>query len=112
MERFFGERNVQLANTLELASNETIKQAVMAGMGLSFISEHSIGLELAVGRIVKLDVVGTPVIRHWYIVHRSEKQLLPMAAAFVDFVRAEAPRLIAEQPPGWCPVPAAKAKKK
>ncbi|MDP2811338.1 MAG: LysR substrate-binding domain-containing protein [Rhodocyclaceae bacterium] len=106
MERFFGECGIQLANTVELASNETIKQAVMAGMGISFISGHSIGLELAVGRIVKLDVVGTPVIRHWHIVHRSQKELLPMAAAFLDFVRAEAPRLIAEQPPGWCPVPA------
>jgi DNA-binding transcriptional LysR family regulator len=108
MERYFGENGVQLRHTVELASNEAIKQAVMAGMGLSFISEHSIGLELSVGRICKLDVVGTPVIRHWHVVHRPEKQLLPMAAAFLDFMRAEAPRLIAEQPPGWCPVPAAK----
>jgi len=112
MERFFGETGVQLRQTVELASNEAIKQAVMAGMGLSFISEHSIGLELAVGRISKLDVVGTPVIRHWHIVHRPEKQLLPMAVAFLDFMRAEAPRLIAEQPPGWCPVPMALPAKK
>lgn len=108
MERFFGQRNLQLANTLELASNETIKQGVMAGMGLSFISAHSIGLELSVGRIARLDVVGTPVIRHWHIVHRSQKELLPMAAAFLDFVRTEAPRLIAEQPAGWCPLPMAR----
>ncbi|MBU0752914.1 MAG: LysR family transcriptional regulator [Gammaproteobacteria bacterium] len=101
MERFFGERNVELAKTLELASNETIKQAVMAGMGLSFLSGHSISLELSVGRVVTLDVVGTPVIRHWHIVHRSQKELLPMAAAFLDFVRAEAPRLIADQSPAW-----------
>jgi DNA-binding transcriptional LysR family regulator len=105
MERFFGERGVQLRHTVELASNETIKQAVMAGMGISFISEHSIGLELSVGRIARLDVVGTPVIRHWHVVHRPEKQLLPMALAFLAFMRAEAPHLIAEQPPGWCPVP-------
>jgi LysR family transcriptional regulator, low CO2-responsive transcriptional regulator len=105
MERFFGERGVQLRQTVELASNEAVKQAVMAGMGLSFISEHSIGLELSVGRIARLDVIGTPVIRHWHIVHRPEKQLLPMALAFLEFMRAEAPRLIAEQPPGWCPVP-------
>jgi LysR family transcriptional regulator, low CO2-responsive transcriptional regulator len=105
MERFFGERGVQLRKTVELASNEAVKQAVMAGMGLSFISEHSIGLELSVGRIARLDVIGTPVIRHWHIVHRPEKQLLPMAQAFLEFMRAEAPRLIVEQPPGWCPVP-------
>jgi DNA-binding transcriptional LysR family regulator len=112
MERFFSERNVQLDHTVELASNETIKQAVMAGMGLSFISEHSIGLELSVGRLAKLDVVGTPVIRHWHIVHRPEKQLLPMALAFLEFMRAEAPDLIVEQPLGWCAVPAASQIKK
>jgi DNA-binding transcriptional LysR family regulator len=111
MERFFGERGVQLGHTVELASNETIKQAVMAGMGISFISEHSIGLELSVGRIAKLDVVGTPVIRHWHVVHRPEKQLLPMALAFLEFMRTEAPQLIAEQPPGWCPVPLARLPK-
>ena len=111
MERFFGERNIELAKTLELASNETIKQAVMAGMGLSFLSGHSISLELSVGRVVTLDVVGTPVIRHWHIVHRSQKELLPMAAAFLEFVRAEAPRLIAEQSPAWQPAPARPKKK-
>lgn len=111
MERFFGERNIELAKTLELASNETIKQAVMAGMGLSFLSGHSISLELSVGRVVTLDVVGTPVIRHWHIVHRSQKELLPMAAAFLEFVRAEAPRLIAEQSPAWQTAPARPKKK-
>jgi DNA-binding transcriptional LysR family regulator len=90
---------VQLANTTEMGSNETIKQAVMAGMGLSFISEHTIGLELAAGRLAKLPVSGTPVTRQWYVVHRAEKQLLPMTVAFLDFVRREGPRLIVEQAP-------------
>jgi DNA-binding transcriptional LysR family regulator len=99
MERFFAERGVQLAHTTEMGSNETIKQAVMAGMGLSFISEHTIGLELAAGRLVRLPVSGTPVTRQWYVVHRAEKQLLPMTTAFLDFVRREGPRLIVEQAP-------------
>lgn len=106
MERFFAERGVQLSNTTEMGSNETIKQAVMAGMGLSFISEHTIGLELAAGRLVKLPVSGTPVTRQWHVVHRSEKQLLPMTAAFLEFVRSEGPRLIVEQAP-IVPVPPA-----
>lgn len=97
MERFFSERGVVLANTTEMGSNETIKQAVMAGMGLAFISEHTIGLELAVGRLVKLPVSGTPVLRQWYVVHRAEKQLLPMMAAFLEFVRQEGPSLVVEQ---------------
>ena len=98
MERFFSERGVQLADTTEMSSNETIKQAVMAGMGLSFISGHTIALERAVGRLVRLPVSGTPVIRQWYAVHRADKQLLPMAEAFLAFVRDEGARLIAETP--------------
>lgn len=99
MERFFGEHNVTLADTTEMGSNETIKQAAMAGMGLSFISEHTIGLELAVGRLVRLPVTGTPVMRQWHVVRRADKQLLPIAMAFLEFVRTQGPRLIVEQAP-------------
>jgi DNA-binding transcriptional LysR family regulator len=99
MERFFADHGVTLTDTTEMGSNETIKQAVMAGMGLSFISEHSIGLELAAGRLVRLPVTGTPVMRQWFVVHRADKQLLPMTVAFLDFVRTEGPRLVIEQAP-------------
>lgn len=110
MERFFAGHGVQLANTTEMGSNETIKQAVMAGMGISFISEHTIGLELAAGRLVRLPVTGTPVTRQWFVVHRSDKQLLPMTLAFLDFVRKEGPRLVVEQAP-IVPVEAARKSK-
>jgi DNA-binding transcriptional LysR family regulator len=99
MERFFAGHGLTLTNTNEMGSNETIKQAVMAGMGLSFISEHTIGLEMAAGRLVRLPVTGTPVMRQWYVVHRADKQLLPMTVAFLDFVRTEGPRLVIEQAP-------------
>jgi LysR family transcriptional regulator, low CO2-responsive transcriptional regulator len=110
MERFFAGHGVVLTNTTEMGSNETIKQAVMAGMGLSFISEHTIGLEMAAGRIVRLPVTGTPVTRQWYVVHRADKQLLPMTLAFLEFVRKEGPRLIVEQAP-IVPVEVAQPKK-
>lgn len=110
MERFFGERGIGLPHVIEMGSNETIKQAVMAGMGLAFISEHTIGLELAAGRIVELAVAGTPVVRQWYVVHRTEKQLLPLTAAFLDFVRAEGASLIVEQAPIMPPARSARAR--
>jgi DNA-binding transcriptional LysR family regulator len=99
MERFFAEHGVQPSDRTEMPSNETIKQAVMAGMGLAFISGHAIGLELAAGRLTTLPVTGTPVMRQWYVVRRAEKQVLPMAAAFLEFVRQQGPRLIVEQAP-------------
>jgi DNA-binding transcriptional LysR family regulator len=99
MERFFAGYGVTLTDTTEMRDNETIKQAVMAGMGLAFISDHTIGLELAAGRLVRLPVAGTPVMRQWYVAHRADKKLLPMTLAFLDFVRTAGPRLIVEQAP-------------
>lgn len=89
MERFLADNGVVPQRTVEMTSNETIKQAVMAGMGISFISERTIVLELATGHIARLNVKGTPLKRHWYVVHRAEKRLLPVAQAFHQFLLQE-----------------------
>lgn len=86
MERFFGERRLQVQAGMEMESNETIKQAVMAGMGISFLSMHTIGLEVATGSLAVLRVEGLPVMRRWHVVHRKEKRLSPAADAFKAFI--------------------------
>ncbi len=86
MERFFQERGVALRVGMEMPSNETIKQAVMAGLGLSFISLHTIALELAARSLASVHAPGLPVIRQWDVLHRSEKRLSPAADAFKAFV--------------------------
>ncbi len=97
MERFFAERGFEPTVGNVMSSNETIKQAVMAGMGLALISRHTIDLELQVGRLAVLDVVGLPLMRRWYIVRRAGRFASPTATAFVDFVVAAAPGLLALQ---------------
>lgn len=97
MERFFAEQNVVLAHTFEMSSNETIKQAVMAGMGIAFISARTIALELAIGRLVILRVKGTPVLRQWHLVRRAEKRQLPLTEAFREFLLTEAAGLMDEK---------------
>ncbi len=82
MEHVFRERGVPFRASMEVSSNETIKQAVMAGMGLSFISSHTIALEVATGKLAILDVVGLPIVRDWYVIHLRERILSPIAAAF------------------------------
>jgi DNA-binding transcriptional LysR family regulator len=74
---------------IEIKSTETIKQAVIAGMGISFLSAHTVDLELKAGMLVVLDVVGFPIVRPWRIVHRADKQLSPVAEAFKLFLREE-----------------------
>ncbi len=86
MEHVFRERNVPFRVSMEISSNETIKQAVMAGMGISFISAHTVGLELAAGKLVCLDIVGLPIVRDWYVIHLREKHISPIAAAFRAFL--------------------------
>ncbi len=97
MERFFGERGVHLSDTMEMGSNETIKQAVIANMGLAFVSLHTVALELAVGQLAVLDVAGLPLARRWYIINIQAKPLSPAAEAFRYFILERAEALLAEQ---------------
>jgi len=92
MEKFLSEGRLEPHIHMEMSSNETIKQAVMAGMGISFLSLHTIGLELEHKLIAVLDVEGTPIVRAWNVVHTLSKLLSPAAEAFRYFMleRAEA----------------------
>jgi LysR family transcriptional regulator for metE and metH len=73
---------------MEMGSNETIKQAVMAGMGVALLSAHTVAAELADGRLVALDLEGLPVLRQWFVVRNREKRLLPAAQALWDHLVA------------------------
>ncbi|HEX4242567.1 MAG TPA: LysR substrate-binding domain-containing protein [Steroidobacteraceae bacterium] len=94
MQQFFDERQIPFKVGLEMASNETIKQAVMARMGVSFISKHTLDLELETQRLTVLDVRGTPVIRLWHVAHLANKRLSPTAAAFREFVMKHGKNLL------------------
>ena len=95
MEQAFAERGFRARESLEMSSNETIKQAVMAGMGIAFLSMHTIGLELRAGRLALLAVSGLPVMREWYVIHRRGKRLTPAAQAFKSFLLENGAALIA-----------------
>ncbi|HQR84046.1 MAG TPA: LysR family transcriptional regulator [Polynucleobacter sp.] len=86
MERLFQENQTPLKIAMEMPSNETIKQAVMAGMGLSFLSLRTVRHEMGTGHIALLDVIGLPHVGHWYITHRIQKKLSPAAIALKEFV--------------------------
>ena len=78
-----------LDDPLEIRNTEAIKQAVMSGMGISFLSAHTVTLELQAGMLAVLDVTGFPVIQKWHVVHRADKQLVPAAQAFKTFLLEE-----------------------
>ena len=94
MEEGFGKHLAGLNITMRIKSTETIKQAVIAGLGLGFLSAHTIAQELRSGSLKVLDVQGFPLMLNWYIVQRRNKRLPPVAQAFKDFLLSEGAALI------------------
>jgi DNA-binding transcriptional LysR family regulator len=94
MERLFADRDGGYQASMEMSSNETIKQAVMAGMGISLLSAHTVGLELKTRKLAVLDVVGLPIVRDWYVIHLATRRLSPVTEAFRSFLLARASALI------------------
>jgi DNA-binding transcriptional LysR family regulator len=101
MREVFGRRASSIHTVMEIKSNETVKQAVAVGMGISFISLHTITHETRDRQLVLLDVQGFPVINNWYVVHRKNKRLPPVAAAFKEFLLNEGEKLIADAVPAY-----------
>lgn len=80
MDSFFRTAGICPRIVMTSSSNETIKQAVMAGIGIALISRHTVGLELGLGLLKEMSVDGLPLMRSWYVAHRRSLPLLPVHA--------------------------------
>ena len=98
-ERHFSRYGVEFHSVMEMSSNEAIKQAVEAGLGLGILSLHTLELELAMQRLAVLNVERFPIMRQWFVVHRKGKRLSTVAQAFLDFLIREARPLASLQDP-------------
>ncbi|MGH8166120.1 MAG: LysR family transcriptional regulator, partial [Woeseiaceae bacterium] len=98
MRRLFADAGLNPDLGLELGGNETIKQAVMAGLGVALISAHAVAAELADGRLVALKATGLPVVRQWFVVRPESKRLLPAARELWDFFAGSGARFLPKVP--------------
>jgi DNA-binding transcriptional LysR family regulator len=89
--RVFDEKGIRPQGKMELGSNEAIKHAVVAGLGLTVLSLHTMTLEGSEGPVAILDVEGFPIVRQWYVVHPKGKELSLVAQAFLEFALAVEP---------------------
>jgi DNA-binding transcriptional LysR family regulator len=105
MEDGFGAQLARLNIAMEIRSTETIKQAVIAGLGISFLSAHAIGHELHRRQLAVLDVVGFPLQLQWYVVHLRQKVLAPVALAFRSFLLERGAQLIGQVTGSHAPQP-------
>jgi LysR family transcriptional regulator, low CO2-responsive transcriptional regulator len=85
-ERILSEIGATPQTGMEISSNETIKQAVMAGLGIAMLSLHTVAQEIGDGRLIILRVEGTPVIRKWFIVRQTQKPMMPLAQSLWNFI--------------------------
>jgi LysR family transcriptional regulator for metE and metH len=98
MRRLFADAGLNPDLGLELGGNETIKQAVMAGLGVALISAHAVTAELADARLVALNAKGLPVVRQWFVVRPQSKRLLPAARDLWDFFAVSGARFLPKVP--------------
>jgi len=94
MERFLEEHGMEMSHSMEMNSNEAIKQSVRAGLGLGVVSIHTVGLEIEANRLVVIDVDDFPILRHWYVVYKKGKRLSAIAQAFKQFVLYEGEKFV------------------
>lgn len=80
--------------TVEMSSNETIKQAVISGLGIALISGHTVAYELQMKRLIALKVVGLPILRTWYVVTPSDVPLSDVGKRVRDWLLANSERFL------------------
>lgn len=95
-EQFLRDAGAPLRIGMTSSSNETIKQAVMAGMGIALLSRHTIGLELALGLLAEVPVEGLPLMRSWFVAHRRTMPLLPVHERLRGFLLAHGAAVVAD----------------
>ena len=87
MEELFQQEDMSIDSVMELSTNEGVKHAIMAGIGISLVSEFSLRLEKVHDQIGVLDVEGFPIKSTWKLVHLRGKNLSPLAQTFKTYIQ-------------------------
>ncbi len=94
MEAVFREWRIAPPVIMQMTSNESIKQAVAANLGIAFLSLHTVAEELRSGKLIALQIDELPLLRQWHIVHLSQRVLSPAAEMFRHFVLESGGRFV------------------
>jgi DNA-binding transcriptional LysR family regulator len=92
----YARHGLQPKISMELGSNESIKEAMLSGLGVSLLYRHSVGYDVEAGRLAVLEVEGLPHDGYWHFIHAPAKQLPQVAKTFIAFATLEAQRLFPE----------------
>lgn len=104
MEGYLRQHGLQASRKMALTSNEAVKQALIAGLGLSVMPLIGIRQELDRGTLRILDCPGFPIRTTWNLIWLRGKQLSSVAAAFLNYLQQEKKAIIERHFPGYPPV--------
>jgi LysR family transcriptional regulator, low CO2-responsive transcriptional regulator len=91
--RLFARHGLAPKIHMELGSDEAIREALVAGLGVAILPRYTLGLDPVLRKLVCLDVEGFPLESHWHLVYPVGKRLSAATRCFMDFARAEAKSL-------------------
>ncbi len=96
MEKYIDKIQLTGIKKMEFVSNETIKQAIIAGLGYSIMPMIGLRNELFNDQLQLIPMEGLPICTDWYLIYLDNKKLSPIAKAFVDFIEKEKENIIEE----------------
>ena len=96
MEKYIDKIQLTGIKKMEFVSNETIKQAIIAGLGYSIMPMIGLRNELSNDQLQIIPMEGLPICTDWYLIYLENKKLSPIAKAFVDFIEKEKENIIEE----------------
>ncbi|MDX5325301.1 MAG: LysR family transcriptional regulator [Bacteroidota bacterium] len=97
MERFMKKHGIEVRKRLELSSNEAVKQALIAGLGLSVMPLIGIRNEILNGDLRILPMEGLPLTTNWNLIWLKGKSFGPVSSAYLDYLRKEKMRIIRDR---------------
>ncbi|MFH5832923.1 LysR family transcriptional regulator [Halalkalibaculum sp. DA3122] len=87
MEQYLRDKGINVKPAMELGTNEAVKQAIMAGIGISVISRLSMGNELSLNQISILSIDDFPILTRWHVLYNKKKKLTPVTQNFLSFLQ-------------------------
>ena len=105
VQKLFDRAGITLQVKMELAGNETIKQAIAGGLGISVLSRHTLALDGETHQFAILDVEGFPIANQWYVVTLKDKHPSIVALTFLEYLFTEGTE-IARRAIAWADAPA------